>query len=77
MALRLLKRPEDAEAAVLKALEAKPSYVAARLLLALLRRARGDEEGAERALQAVRSTGRNPEELLRRLEAEWGAGSDP
>lgn len=74
MALRLLKRPEDAEAAALKALEAKPSYVAARLLLALLRRARGDEAGADQALQAVRSAGQDPEELLHRLESEWGVG---
>lgn len=65
---------EGAEAAALAAAGARGSYLPARVLLGVVRRERGDEAGAEAALEEVRERGHEPEELLRRFEAEWGGG---
>lgn len=70
-ALRRLGRYEDAEAAAERAVELRPTYLPARLVLAAVRRARGDREGAERALEPLREEGRDPDALLRRMEAQW------
>lgn len=68
-ARRRLGQLERAQRAAERALELRPSYVAARLVLAEIRRERGDREGAERALEPLREDGRDPGELRRRMEA--------
>ncbi len=70
-ALRLLGRLEEAEESAAAALALRRRYVAARLLLALIRRERGDEAGAEEALGPLREEGEDPEPLLERLRAQW------
>lgn len=75
-ALRLLGRAEEAERSAAEALERHPRYVAARLLLALIRRERDDEAGAEEALRPLREEGEEPEPLLERLRGRWSAPAD-
>lgn len=73
LAHRAAGRPDRAEEAAVRALEARPGYVAAAALLGLLRRERGDEAGAEAALEEVREADQDPEELLERLRELWPA----
>lgn len=72
-ALRLLGRLEAAEESAAAALALRPRYVAARLLLALIRRERGDAAGAEEALRPLEEEGEDPEPLLERLRSQWPA----
>lgn len=61
----------EAEGSALEALAANGSYVPARVLLAAIRRERGDRSGFEEVSAAIRERGHDPEELLRRFETEW------
>lgn len=76
-ALRVLGELEEAERFAAAALELRPRYVAARLLLALIRRERADRTGAEEALAPLREEGEDPEPALEKLREHWtrkGAG---
>lgn len=66
----------EAEAAAVDALDARPGYVAAAALLGLIRRERGDEEGAEAAFEEVRAEEKDPEELVGRLRKLWPSGGE-
>lgn len=65
-------RLEEAERAARRASGAGGGYLPARVLCAVVRRERGDEPGVEEALEAIRARGHDPDDLLRRFEAEWG-----
>lgn len=67
-------RLTEAEEAALRALEVRGSYMPARVLLAAIRHERGDRAGFEEAVEGIQERGHDAEALIRRLEAEWGAG---
>lgn len=71
VALRMRGERAAAERAASRAIEARPGYVAAHALLALVRRERGDAEGAGEAMEAIRAEEKDPEELIERLRRLW------
>lgn len=71
LALRIRGELEPAEEAAARAAEAREGYAAARALLAVIRRERGDEQGAAAAEEALRDDGRDPGELTSRLRELW------
>lgn len=71
LALRRLGDLEAAEEAAARSIEARSGYLAAHALLGLIRRERGDEEGAQRAMEAIRDDGRDPEGMVRSLKDIW------
>ncbi len=70
-ARRRLGQLRRAEKAAARAVELRPRYVAARLLLAEVRRERGDRDGAEEVLRPVMEKGHDPVELTERMLAQW------
>jgi len=71
-ALHLLGDSEGAESAARAALEARPTYLPSRALLGLILRERGNEAAAAAVLAPLEADGRDAEEVLRRLTAQWG-----
>ncbi|MCK5448867.1 MAG: tetratricopeptide repeat protein [Gemmatimonadetes bacterium] len=74
VALKLLGEPAAAERSAREALELRPSYLAARLLLGSLLQDLGREAEAEDVLAPLIEEGRDPEALLQALEDQWGIG---
>lgn len=70
-ARRRLGQLRKAEKAAERATELRPSYLPARLLLAEIRRERGNEEGAAELLRSVAEDGRDPESLIEEMLAQW------
>lgn len=77
LALRRLGDLEAAEAAAGAALEVRPGYLAAHALLGVIRRERGDEEGAERALEAIREDLADPAAMVRQVTHLWPGPDAP
>lgn len=71
LALRSRGELADAEAAARRATEARRGYAAARALMAVIRRERGDEEGAAAAEAELREDGRDPGKLTAELRELW------
>lgn len=76
LALRARGEPAEAEAAAVRAIEAREGYAAAGALLTLIRHERGDREGAAKVEAALREEGRDPEELMERLRELWPRSGD-
>jgi tetratricopeptide (TPR) repeat protein len=74
VALKQTAQPGAAESAAREALRLRPSYLAARLLLASLLRASGREAEAEDVLAPLAGEGPDPELLLEAIEERWGIG---
>jgi Flp pilus assembly protein TadD len=74
VALKLLGRPEAAERSARQALDLRPSYLAARLLLGSLLQEPGREAEAAEILAPLVEEGRDPEVLLQALDDQWGIG---
>lgn len=74
VAFKLLGEPAAAERSARAALELKPSYVAARLLLGSLLQDLGRDEEALDVLGPLVEEGHDPEALLQALEDQWGIG---
>lgn len=74
VALKLTGQPEASEASARQALELKPSYLAARLLLGSLLRDAGRRREADEVLAPIVEEGRDPEALLQALDGRWGLG---
>ena len=74
VALKLLGQPEAAERSARQALDLRPSYLAARLLLGSLLQEPGREAEAEEVLAPLVEEGRDPEALLQALDDQWGIG---
>ena len=70
-ARRRLGQLRKGEATAERAVELRPGYLPARLLLAAIRRERGDAEGAEEALRPLAEEGRDIERLTRDMLAQW------
>ena len=70
-ARRRLGQLRRAEKAAERAVELRPRYLAAKLLLAAVRRERGDLDGAEEVLRPVTEEGHDPVELTERMLAQW------
>lgn len=78
LALRSRGELASAEASARRATEAREGYAAAQALLTLIRRERGDGEGAAAVEEALREEGRDPEELIEGLREMWpGAEGGP
>lgn len=75
-ARRRLGQLRKAEKAAERATELRPSYLPARLLLAEIRRARGDEEGAAKVLRTLAEGGRDPDSLIREMLSQWPESAD-
>ncbi|MBT8461940.1 MAG: tetratricopeptide repeat protein [Gemmatimonadetes bacterium] len=74
VALKLIGETEAAETAARRALELRPTYLAARLLLGSVLKSSGRDAEAEAVLAPVVEEGRDPEALLRALDDQWGLG---
>jgi len=74
VALKLLGEPAAAERSAREALELKPSYLAARLLLGSLLQDLGREAEADDVLRPLVEEGDDPVALLQALEDHWGIG---
>ncbi len=74
VALKLLGDAEASETAARQALELRPTYLAARLLLGSMLKNSGRDTEAEAVLAPVIEEGRDPEVLLRALDDQWGLG---
>ena len=70
-ARRRLGQLRKAEKAAARAVELRPRYLPARLLLAAIRRERGDEGGAARVLEPLVEGGQDPETLMRQMLDQW------
>ncbi len=75
-ARRRLGQLRKAEKAAERATELRPSYLPARLLLAEIRRARGDEEGAAEVLRPLAEDGRDPDSLIQEMLSQWPESAD-
>lgn len=75
VALRLTGDVAAAEQSARRALEVRPSYLAARLLLASLLQESGRREEAEELLGPIAENGRDPDALLQALDDQWGIGT--
>jgi tetratricopeptide (TPR) repeat protein len=71
VALRLEGSLPASEAATRRALELRPTYLAARLLLALVLREQGKDGEVEAVLEPLAAEGKDPEALLVQLAGEW------
>ena len=74
VALKLLGHREEAEASARQALNLRPSYLAARLLLGSLLTEAGRQVEADEFLAPIASEGQDPEALLQALDDQWGIG---
>jgi len=74
VALKLTGQVEAAEQSARHALELRPSYLAARLLLGSLLRESGRRPEADEVLAPIVEEGRDPEALLQALDDRWGVG---
>ncbi len=70
-ARRRLGQLRKAEKAAERAVELRPSYLPARLLLAAIRRERGDDTGAAAVLEPLAEEGRDPEKLMQEMLDQW------
>ena len=70
-ARRRLGQLRKAEKAAERAVELRSSYLPARLLLAAIRRERGDEDGAAAVLEPLVEDGQDPETLMRKMLDQW------
>jgi tetratricopeptide (TPR) repeat protein len=75
-ARRRLGQLRKAEKAAERATELRPSYLPARLLLAEIHRARGDEEGAAEVLRPLAEDGRDPDSLIQEMLSQWPESAD-
>lgn len=70
-ARRRLGQLPEAEKAAERATELRPSYLPARLLLAAIRRERGDDRGAAELLGPLSEEAGDPEPLIREMLSQW------
>ena len=75
-ARRRLGQLRKAEKAAERATELRPSYLPARLLLAEIRRERGDEEGAAEVLRPLAEDGQDPESLIQEMLSQWPTSAE-
>lgn len=75
-ARRRMGQLRKAEQAAERATELRPSYLPARLLLAEIRRERGDEEGAAEVLRPLAQDGSDPESLIQEMLSQWPTSAD-
>jgi tetratricopeptide (TPR) repeat protein len=74
VALKLTGDVEAAERSVRMALDSRPSYLAARLLLGSLLQESGRDAEADEVLAPLVEEGRDPDALLQALDDQWGIG---
>lgn len=74
VALKALGRMPEAESAARAALDLRPSYLAARLMLGSLLRQDGRESEAAAILAPVVEKGGDPDALIHALDHQWGIG---
>ncbi len=75
VALKLLGESKAAERSARQALEHRPTYLAARLLLGSVLRDSGRSAEADEVLAPIAEDGRDPEALLQALDEQWGIGA--
>ena len=74
MALKALGQVAEAEESARTALDLRPSYLAARLMLGSLLRQDGRESEAATVLAPVVEKGGDPDALIQALDHQWGIG---
>ena len=75
-ARRRLGQLRKAEKAAERSTGLRPSYLPARLLLAEIRRERGDDEGAAEVLRPLAEEGNDPESLIQKMLSQWPESAD-
>jgi len=74
VALKLVGQLEAAEQSARQALDLRPSYLAARLLLGSMLKESDRQAEADEVLAPIVEEGRDPEALLQALDDQWGVG---